>query len=160
MPNDILVTQSDVSAGIFDFGLGKDARNRDMLGIQSWVFTSDADEKAAQARVGQINSAMNNEYVYNHQRGSLPALQGEDLKSWLVGKVAARTVRVKDGSDSGALLVLPTVGDKQRVFGTTDNNIISTALTESVSNFKKQYPTATTVQMDYDPLTKSLSSKV
>lgn len=156
MPNDMLVTQSDVSAGIFDFGLGKDARNRNMLGIQSWVFTSEADEKAAQARVQQVNSAMNNEYVYNQQRGSLPALQGEDLKSWLVGKVAARTVRVKDGTDNGALLVLPTVGDKQRVFGTTDNNIISTALTESVSNFKKQFPQATTVQMDYDPLTQEL----
>lgn len=156
MPNDMLVTQSDVSAGIFDFGLGKDARNRNLLGIQSWVFTSEADEKAAQARVGQINSAMNNEYVYNQQRGSLPALQGEDLKSWLVGKVAARTVRVNDGTDNGALLVLPTVGDKQRVFGTTDNNIISTALTESVSNFKKQYPQAATVQMDYDPLTQEL----
>lgn len=156
MPNDMLVTQSDVSAGIFDFGLGKDARNRNLLGIQSWVFTSEADEKAAQARVGQINSALNNEYVYNQQRGSLPALQGEDLKSWLVGKVASRTVRVNDGTDNGALLVLPTVGDKQRVFGTTDNNIISTALTESVSNFKKQYPQATTVQMDYDPLTQEL----
>ena len=156
MPNDMLITQSDVSAGIFDFGLGKDARNRNLLGIQSWVFTSEADEKAAQARVGQINSAMNNEYVYNQQRGSLPALQGEDLKSWLVGKVAARTVRVKDGTDNGALLVLPTVGDKQRVFGTTDNNIISTALTESVTNFKQQYPQASTVQMDYDPLTQEL----
>lgn len=156
MPNDMLVTQSDVSAGIFDFGLGKDARNRNMLGIQSWVFTSEADEKAAQSRVQQVNSAMNNEYVYNQQRGSLPALQGEDLKSWLVGKVAARTVRVQDGTDNGALLVLPTVGDKQRVFGTTDNNIISTALTESVTNFKKQFPQAITVQMDYDPLTQEL----
>lgn len=156
MPNDMLVTQSDVSAGIFDFGLGKDARNRNMLGIQSWVFTSEADEKAAQARVQQVNSAMNNEYVYNQQRGSLPALQGEDLKSWLVGKVAARTVRVQDGTDNGALLVLPTVGDKQRVFGTTDNDIISTALTESVTNFKKQFPQASTVQMDYDPLTQEL----
>lgn len=156
MPNDMLVTQSDVSAGIFDFGLGKDARNRNLLGIQSWVFTSEADEKAAQARVQQVNSAMNNEYVYHQQRGSLPALQGEDLKSWLVGKVAARTVRVNDGTDNGALLVLPAVGDKQQVFGTTDNNIISTALTESVSNFKKQFPQATTVQMDYDPLTKEL----
>lgn len=156
MPNDMLVTQSDVSAGIFDFGLGKDARNRNMLGIQSWVFTSEADEKAAQARVQQVNSAMNNEYVYNQQRGSLPALQGEDLKSWLVGKVAARTVRVQDGTDNGALLVLPTVGDKQRVFGTTDNGIISTALTESVMNFKKQFPQASTVQMDYDPLTQEL----
>lgn len=156
MPNDMLVTQSDVSAGIFDFGLGKDARNRNMLGIQSWVFTSEADEKAAQARVQQVNSAMNNEYVYNQQRGSLPALQGEDLKSWLVGKVAARTVRVQDGTDNGALLVLPTVGDKQRVFGTTDNGIISTALTESVTNFKKQFPQVSTVQMDYDPLTQEL----
>lgn len=156
MPNDMFVTQSDVSAGIFDFGLGKDARNRNMLGIQSWVFTSEADEKAAQARVQQVNSAMNNEYVYNQQRGSLPALQGEDLKSWLVGKVAARTVRVQDGTDNGALLVLPTVGDKQRVFGTTDNSIISTALTESVTSFKKQFPQATTVQMDYDPLTQEL----
>lgn len=156
MPNDMLVTQSDVSAGIFDFGLGKDARNRNMLGIQSWVFTSEVDEKAAQARVQQVNSAMNNEYVYNQQRGSLPALQGEDLKSWLVGKVAARTVRVQDGTDNGALLVLPTVGDKQRVFGTTDNGIISTALTESVTNFKKQFPQASTVQMDYDPLTQEL----
>ncbi|QHJ80502.1 MAG: hypothetical protein [Bacteriophage sp.] len=156
MPNDMLVTQSDVSAGIFDFGLGKDARNRNMLGIQSWVFTSEADEKSAQARVQQVNSALNNEYVYNQQRGSLPALQGEDLKSWLVGKVAARTVRVQDGTDNGALLVLPTVGDKQRVFGTTDNDIISTALTESVTNFKKQFPQASTVQMDYDPLTQEL----
>lgn len=156
MPNDMLVTQSDVSAGIFDFGLGKDARNRNLLGIQSWVFTSDADEQAAQARVQQVNSAMNNEYVYHQQRGSLPALQGEDLKSWLVGKVAARTVRVNDGTDNGALLILPAVGDKQQVFGTTDNNIISTALTESVSNFKKQFPQATTVQLDYDPLTKEL----
>lgn len=156
MPNDMLITQSDVSAGIFDFGLGKDARNRNMLGIQSWVFTSEADEKAAQARVQQVNSALNNEYVYNQQRGSLPALQGEDLKSWLVGKVAARTVRVQDGTDNGALLILPTVGDKQRVFGTTDNGIISTALAESVMNFKKQFPQASTIQMDYDPLTQEL----
>lgn len=156
MPSDMLVTQSDVSAGIFDFGLGKDARNRNLLGIQSWVFTSSDDEEAAQARVSQINGAINSEYVYNQQRGSLPALQGEDLKSWLVGKVAARTVRVKDGTDNGALLVLPEVGDKQKVFGTTDNSIISSALTESVQNFKKQYPQATTVQMDFDPLTQEL----
>lgn len=156
MPSDLLVSQSDVSAGIFDFGLGKDARNRNMLGIQSWVFTSDADEKAAQARVSQVNSALNNEYVYNQQRGSLPALQGDDLKSWLMGKVAARTVRVNDGTDNGALLILPTVGDKQKVFGTTDNGIISTALQESVTNFKRQYPQATSLQMDYDPLTQEL----
>jgi len=156
MPADIRITQADVTAGIFDLGLGKDARNRNMLGIQSWVFTSDSDEKAAQARVSQVNSAMNNEYVYNQQRGSLPALVGDDLKSWLMGKVASRTVRVKDGTDNGALLVLPAVGDKQKVFGSTDNGIIESALTESVTNFKKQYPQATTVQMDYDPLTQEL----
>jgi len=156
MPTELNVSQADVTAGIFDLGLGKDARNRNALGIQSWVFTSDADEKAAQARVGQINSALNNEYVYNQQRGSLPSLVGDDLKSWLVGKVTARTVRVKDGTDNGALLVLPEVGDKQKVFGSTDNGIIETALTESVTNFKKQYPQASTVQMDYDPLTQEI----
>ena len=156
MPNSMLVTQSDVTAGIFDFGLGKDARNRNLLGIQSWIFNSDADEKAAQARVSQINGAINNEYQYLQQRGALPALQGDDLKSYLLGKVSERTVRVQDGTDNGALLVLPTVGDKQRVFGTTDNGIITTALGESVSNFKKQYPKATTVQMDYDPLTQEI----
>lgn len=156
MPTDIRVTQSDVSAGLFDLGLGKDARNRNMLGIQSWVFTSDADEKAAQARVSQINSAINNEYVYNQQRGSLPALSGDDLKSWLMGKVSSRTVNVNDGTDNGALLILPEVGDKQKVFGTADNGIIQTALTAPVAAFKKQYPQVSIVQMDYDPLTHEI----
>lgn len=156
MPNDLRVTQADVSAGLFDFGIGKDARNRNLLGIQSWVFNSEADEKAAQARVTQINSAISNEYVYNQQRGSLPALSGDDMKSWLMGKVASRTVRVNDGTDNGALLVLPEVGDKQKVFGSTDNGIISTALEESVANFRKQYPQATTVNMDYDPFTQEI----
>lgn len=156
MPNELRVTQNDVSAGLFDFGIGKDARNRNLLGIQSWVFNSDADEKAAQARVTQINSAISNEYVYNQQHGSLPALSGDDMKSWLMGKVAGRTVRVSDGSDNGALLVLPEVGDKQKVFGTADNGIIGTALQESVQNFRKQYPQATTVNMDYDPFTQEI----
>ncbi|AZF94960.1 internal virion lysozyme motif [Pectobacterium phage Phoria] len=156
MPQELLVNQADVLAGIFDFGVGKDARNRNLLGIQSWVFTSDADEKAAQARVGQINSAINNEYEYLNNRGQLPVLAGEDLKSALVGEVSKRAVRVEDGTDNGALLMLPRVGDKERVFGAVDNNLLASALSEPVMDFKKKYPQTQTVQVDYDPITQEI----
>lgn len=156
MPQDLRINQADVTAGIFDFGIGKDARNRNLLGIQSWVFSSDADEKAAQARVGQINSAINNEYVYLQQRGELPVLSGEDLKSALVGEVGKRVVRVKDGTDNGSLLILPRVGDKEKVFGAVDNNLLASALSESVTDFKRKYPQTQTVQMDYDPITQEI----
>lgn len=153
---DLLVSQDDVSAGMFDWGITQGARNRNMLGIQSYVWTSDSDKKMEQARVQQVNSAISNEYTYHSQQGSLPALHGDDLKSWLVGKVAARTVRVDDGTKASSLLILPPVGDKQRVFGSSDNEIIGRALKESVTDFRKEYPQATTVQMDYDPLTQEI----
>lgn len=156
MPQELLINQADVSAGMFDFGIGKDARYRNLLGIQSWVFNSEADEKAAQARVGQINSAINNEYEYLNGRGELPVLTGEDLKSALVGEVSKRVVRVNDGTDNGSLLILPRVGDKERVFGAIDNNLLATALSESVSDFKRKYPQTQTVQMDYDPITQEI----
>lgn len=156
MPRDMLVNQADVTAGMFDFGVTQGARNRNLLGIQSWVFNSSKDEKAAQARVSQINGAINNEYTTLQQQGALPALAGDDLKNWLVGRVASRTVRVDDGSDNGALLVLPNVGDKSKVFGTSDNELIGRALRDNVAEFRKSNPSASTVQMDYDPLTQEL----
>lgn len=164
MPQEMLVTQSDVAAGIFNYGWGaigigksgRKAHNWNILGVKSWVFTSDADEKAAQARVGQINSAINNEYEYLNSRGELPVLSGEDLKSALVGEVSKRVVRVDDGTDNGALLILPRVGDKERIFGAIDNGILATALSESVSDFKRKYPQVQSVQMDYDPRTQEI----
>lgn len=156
IPQELLINQADVSAGMFDFGIGKDARYRNLLGIQSWIFNSDADEKAAQARVGQINSAISNEYEYLNGRGELPVLSGEDLKSALVGEVSKRVVRVDDGTDNGSLLILPRVGDKERIFGAIDNNLLATALSESVSDFKRKYPQTQTVQMDYDPRTQEI----
>lgn len=156
MPREMLVTPADVSAGMFDFGIGQNARNRNAIGIQSWVFNSDSDEKAAQARVNQVNGAINNEYVTLQQQGALPALQGDDLKNWLVGRVTARTVRVDDGSDNGALLILPNVADKAKVFGTQDNELLTRALSDNVKQFKQQYPGATTVNMDYDPFTQEI----
>lgn len=156
MPREMLVDQSDVTAGIFDMGITSKARNRNLIGIQSWVFNSDADEKAAQARVNQINGAISNEYQARQQAGTLPYLSGDDLKAYLVGKVSERTVRVADDTDNGALLVLPNVGDKSKVFGTVDNNLIGRALKLHVQEFKKANPSASTVQMDYDPLTQEI----
>lgn len=156
MPREMLVNQSDVVAGMFDFGVTQNARNRNLLGIQSWVFNSSDDEKAANARLNQVNGAINNEYTMLQQQGALPALSGDDLKHWLVGRVASRTVRVDDGSDNGALLVLPNVGDKGKVFGTTDNELIGRALAGNVAEFKKTNPSAGTVQMDYDPMTQEI----
>lgn len=156
MPQSMLVTPADVTAGIFDLGMGQQAHNRNAIGIQSWIFNSKADEKAAQARVMQINSAINNEYTTLQQQGALPALQGDDLKNWLVGRVTQRTVRVDDGTDNGALLVLPNVADKAKVFGTSDNGLLTRALSDQVKQFKQKYPGATTVNMDYDPFTQEV----
>jgi len=154
MPNGLLLTQDDALAGMFDFGITQGARNKNLLGVQSWVFTSSADEKAAQVRLGQLNGAVSAEYQKRYQDGSLPALAGDDLKNWLVGKVAERSVQVDDGTDSNALMIIPDVPNKAAVFGTVDNNLIAKAMKDDVAEFRKKYPAATTVQMDYDPLTQ------
>ena len=156
MPNSLLLNQDDVLAGMLDFGITQGARNRNLLGIQSWVFTSSADEKAAQARMNQLNGALNAEYTKRQQAGTLPALNGDDLKNWLIGKVGSRAVQVKDGTDAGSMLILPDVGNKTAVFGTEDNTTIARALQEDITDFRKQYPAAVTVQMDYDPLTQEV----
>lgn len=156
IPSTILATQDDVNAGMFDWGITQGARNRNLLGVHANVYTSSDDEKAIQARLAQVNSAMSGEFNYRNGRGELPALQGDDLKAWLIGKVAERAVRVDDGTDYGALVVLPSVGNKQQVFGSSDNTILGKALQESVQDFRKQYPQAVSVQMDYDPFTQEI----
>lgn len=154
MPNAMLLTQDDVLAGMLDFGITQGARNRNLLGIQSWVFTSSADEKAAQVRMNQLNGALNAEYTKRQQDGTLPALSGDDLKNWLVGKIGERAVQVDDGTDAHAMMILPDVGNKAAIFGTGDNTLIAKAVQDDVKEFKKKYPSATTVQLDYDPLTQ------
>jgi hypothetical protein len=156
MPKEMLATSDDVSAGMFDTSLTQKGAARNILGIQSYVFTSAADKKAQEARLLQVNGAIGEEYTSLYQQGRLPALAGDDLKNWLVGRVAARTVRVDDGSDHGTLLILPNVANRAQTFGSEDNNIIGQGLKDSVDEFKAQNPGAVSVQMRYDPMTAEI----
>lgn len=152
MPKEMLATTDDVSAGLFDTNLTQKGQARNLLGIQSYVFTSKEDAKAQEVRLNQVNAAIGEEYTSLYQQGRLPALAGDDLKNWLVGRVAARTVRVDDGTDNGTLLILPNVANRAQTFGSEDNNVLALGLQESVQQFKEANPGAVSVQMRYDPM--------
>lgn len=156
MPKELLGNRDDLTYGTFDFGITSGSANRNILGVKSYVFNSSADEKALDARLNQFNSAMSEEYTSLQQQGKLPQLAGDDLKNWLVGRVAQRTVRVDDGSDSGSLLILPPVANKEALFGSVDNNVIAEGLKERIGEFKKANPGATQVDMRYDPMSDEL----
>lgn len=150
MAPELLATTADVRAGLLDTNLTQKGSVRNQIGIQSYIFNSSADDKALSVRVNQVNSAISEEYTSRFQQGTLPALAGDDLKNWLLGKVAARSVRVDDGTDNGSLLVLPDVSDKEGVLGSVDNNVIGQGMQTMVAEFKAQYPGAVTVNMRYD----------
>lgn len=156
MPKEMLGTTDDVSAGLFDTSLTQKGAARNILGVQSYIFTSKADKANMESRLGQVNNAISEEYTSLYQQAKLPALAGDDLKNWLVGRVAARTVRVDDGSDTGSLMILPSVANKAQVFGSEDNNIIAQGLKDHVAAFKAANPGATTVQMRYDNMSNEL----
>jgi hypothetical protein len=156
MPKEMLATTDDVSAGLFDTSLTQKGAARNILGVQSYLFTSKEDARVQEARLNQVNGAISEEYTSLFQQGRLPALAGDDLKNWLVGRVAARTVRVDDGTDNGTLMILPTVANKAAMFGSEDNNIIAQGLKESVADFRAANPGATSVQMRYDSMTNEL----
>jgi len=156
MPREMLGTRDDLQAGLFDTNLTQKGQARNILGVQAWIFKSSADEKALDARLNQFNGALSEEYSSLQQQGKLPQLAGDDLKNWLVGRVAARTVRVDDGTDNGSLLILPPVANKEALFGSVDNKIIAEGLKERIDEFKKANPGATQVGMRYDPMTDEL----
>lgn len=156
MPKEMLGTTDDVASGLFDTSLTQKGAARNILGIQSYVFTSAADKKNIESRLSQVNGAISEEYTSLYQQGKLPALAGEDLKNWLVGRVSGRTVRVDDGSDAGSLMILPAVANKATTFGSEDNNIIAQGLKDHVAAFKAANPGATTVQMRYDFMSNEL----
>lgn len=156
MPKEVLATSADVSAGLFDTGLTQKGAARNILGIKSYVFTSKEDARAQESRLGQVNGAISEEYTSLYQQGKLPALAGDDLKNWLVGRVASRTVRVDDGTDNGTLMILPNVANKEALFGSTDNNLIAEGLKDHVADFKKRNPGVGTVQMRYDNMNNEL----
>lgn len=156
MPKEMLGTTDDVASGLFDTSLTQKGAARNILGIQSYVFTSANDKKNIESRLAQVNGAISEEYTSLYQQGKLPALAGEDLKNWLVGRVSSRAVRVDDGSDAGSLMILPAVANKAQTFGSEDNNIIAQGLKDHVAEFKTANPGATTVQMRYDFMSNEL----
>jgi hypothetical protein len=156
MPKEMLGTTEDVTAGLFDTSLTQKGAARNILGIQSYVFTSKEDKANMESRLNQFNGALSEEYTSLYQQGKLPAYSGDDLKNWLVGRVASRAVRVDDGSDAGSLMILPAVANKAATFGSDDNNIIAQGLKDHVAEFKAANPGATTVQMRYDFMSNEL----
>lgn len=150
MPKEMLGTTDDVSAGLFDTSLTQKGAARNILGVQSYVFTSKEDKANMESRLNQFNGALAEEYTSLYQQGRLPAYAGDDLKNWLVGRVASRAVRVDDGTDAGSLMILPQVANKGQIFGSEDNNIIAQGLKDYVAEFKAANPGAKTVQMRYD----------
>lgn len=150
MPKEVLGTTDDVAAGMFDTSLTQKGAARNILGIQSYVFTSSEDKANMESRLNQFNGALSEEYTSLYQQGKLPAYAGDDLKNWLVGRVAARAVRVDDGTDAGSLMILPAVANKAQTFGSDDNNIIAQGMKDHVAAFKAANPGAKTVQMRYD----------
>ena len=156
MPKEMLGTSDDVSAGMFDTSLTARGAAKNILGIQSYVFQSAEDKANAESRLNQFNGALSEEYTSLYQQGKLPALAGEDMKNWLVGRVAARAVRIDDGTDAGSLMILPAVANKAATFGSEDNNIIAAGMKDHVASFKEKNPGAKTVQMRYDFMTNEV----
>lgn len=156
MPKEMLGTTDDVTAGLFDTSLTQKGAARNILGIQSYIFTSKEDKANIESRLNQFNGALSEEYTSLYQQGKLPALAGDDLKNWLTGRVASRAVRVDDGTDAGSLLILPAVANKGQVFGSEDNNIIAEGLKDYIGEFKAANPGAKTVQMRYDFMSNEL----
>lgn len=156
MPKEMLGTTDDVSAGLFDTSLTQKGAARNILGIQSYIFQSKEDKANMESRLSQFNGALSEEYTSLYQQGKLPAYAGEDMKNWLVGRVAGRAVRVDDGSDNGSLMILPAVANKANTFGSEDNNIIAEGLKDHVAAFKAANPGAKTVQMRYDFMSNEL----
>lgn len=156
MPKELLGTTDDVSAGLFDTSLTQKGAARNILGIQSYIFTSKEDKANMESRLNQFNGALSEEYTSLYQQGKLPALAGDDLKNWLTGRVASRAVRIDDGTDAGSLLILPAVANKAQIFGSEDNNIIAQGLKDHVAEFKAANPGAKTVQMRYDFMANEL----
>lgn len=156
MPKELLATADDLGAGLFDTNLTESGQRRNILGVQSYIFRSDEDDKLIASRISQVNSAVSEMYTSLYQQGRLPHLEGDALKNALMGRVVANTVRIDDGTDAGSLLILPEVRDKEQLYGTTDNNIIARGLKDSLDEFKATNPGATTVQLRYDSMTNEL----
>lgn len=156
MPTEFLTNATDVTAGLFDTNLTQQGARRNILGIQSYIFTSAEDAKLQESRLNQVNAAISEEYTSRYQQGTLPAYSGDDMKNWLVGKVAARTVRVEDGTDAGTLLILPNVANREATFGSADNNVLGESFKPFVDEFRARNPGATSVQMRYDPMSNEV----
>ena len=156
MPKEMLATTDDVSAGLFDTNMTKNGSARNTLGIQSWIFSSKEDDLAKESRLTQMNSAISEEYTSLYQQGKLPARSGDDLKTFLVGRVASRAVRIEDGTDNGSLVILPQVANKEQVFGSVDNKLIGQSLQPMLEDFRKRNPSAGVVQLRYDAMSNEL----
>lgn len=156
MPKEVLATQEDLIAGLFDTNMTSKGQVRNILGVQVAGFVSDNDEKLVASRLNQVNGAVSEMYTSLYQQGRLPQLEGDALKQSLIGRVAANTVRLDDGTDAGSLLILPEVKDKAAVYGTIDNNIIAEGLKDRLAEFKQSNPGAVTVQLHYDSVTNEL----
>lgn len=156
MPKEMLGSIDDVNAGMFDTSMTQKGSNRNILGVQSYVFTSKEDKANMESRLNQVNGAISEEYTSLYTQGKLPAYAGDDLKNWLVGRVSARAVRVDDGTDAGSLMILPAVSNKGQLFGSEDNNIIAMGLKDHVAEFRANNPSAKTVQLRYDSQSNEL----
>lgn len=156
MPKELLAVPEDLDAGLFDTNMTEAGQRRNILGIQSYGFRSDADDVLIAERIGQVNGAVNELYTSLYMQGRLPAREGEALKNALLGRVAANTVRIEDGTDAGSLLILPDVQNKAAVYGSADNNIIAQGLKDHLDEFKKNNPGAHTIQLAYDSYTNEL----
>jgi hypothetical protein len=156
MPVEFLTNNADLSAGLFDTSLTQKGAARNILGVQSYIFTSKEDAKMQESRLNQVNSAISEEYTSLYQQGRLPAYAGDDMKNWLVGRITARTVRVDDGTDAGTLMILPSVANKATTFGSEDNNILGESFKPFVDEFRARNPGAVTVQMRYDPMSNEV----
>lgn len=131
------------------------------LGVKSGFWESDADTILINGRLATLNNAVAAEYSRmvrdNKQSASL-----DDTITRARNTVVLNSVLIDNGTDSGVLMVLPTVDDNKRkeIFGSTSRDVLQEALKEPMGYYKKVYPRAESMFLEYVPFEESVQLRM
>lgn len=137
------------------WGPGKD------VGVRTGFWESEEDTRLINGRLSSLNNAVAAEYS-RMVRDNKQSAAVSDTITRAKNTVLQNSVLIDNGTDAGVLLVLPTVDDTKRkaIFGTQYKDVIQEALTEPMGYYKKIYPRAESMFLEYVPFEDSVQLRM
>ena len=137
------------------WGAGKD------IGVKTGFWESDADAQLINGRLSSLNNAVAAEYS-RMVRDNKQSAAVSDTITRARNTVIQNSVLVDNGTDAGVLMVLPTVDDttREKIFGSKHKDVIQEALATPMGYYKKVYPRAESMFLEYVPFEDSVQLRM